>query len=173
MKRYDQNAFIVFVMLCSLLLLLSCRVSRTAETVTIAEARDTSRTHSFNGSISSEISGHTELRDSSSQSSNLSGSLRIERDSAGRPVFFLWNSSAIMQSDIFRTYTGDGLISNRALFCQSDSSATNARNIQKEEKTSAQIGASLEDYVGSVLLLLVTLYVIYAIIEKLWRNRSK
>lgn len=173
MKRYDQNAFIVFVFLCGLHLLLSCSTNRHAETVTTAETRDTTHTHFLSYTTTSSETQQSELHDATHQADRTTGSLRIERDSAGRPVLFFWNTSAFMQSDIFRTYTGDGLISNRALFCESDSSMTKARNIQKEEKTSATVGASLEDYVGSALLLLVILYVIYSIIENLWRKRNK
>ena len=78
-----------------------------------------------------------------------------------------------MRTATVQEYEFDGLSIGRGHYRATDSKATRAENIEKEEKKATKIGPRLEDYIGAGLMLFVILYVIYVIIENLWRNRSK
>lgn len=173
MKQYDQNAFIVFVLLCGLALLLSCSTTRHSETVTTVETRDTTQVHSLDSTTTAAEIYRAEIRDTLQQSDHVTGSLKIERDTAGRPVLYIWDTSALMRTATVHGSEFNGLSIGHGHYRATDSTATRAENVEKEEKKDTKIGPRLEDYIGAGLLALVILYVIYVIIENLWRNRSK
>lgn len=173
MTRYDQNAFITFVLFCGLALLLSCSTTRHTDTLTTVAARDTTHTHFLDSTTTAEEVGRVELRDTIQQSGRVTGTLKIERDAAGRPVLFIWNTSALMQTTAGQKWDFDANFNRHTSSVRSDTAATRAEDIQKEEKKATKIGPRLEDYIGAGLILFVILYVIYVIIENLWRNRNK
>ena len=173
MKRYDQNVFTVFVLLCGFALLLSCSTTRHTETVTTVETGDKTQVHLFDSTTTAEEIHRGEVRDTLQKGEHITGSLKIERDTAGRPVLYIWDTSALMRTATVQEYECDGLSIGRGHYRATDSKATRAENIEKEEKKATKIGPRLEDYIGAGLMLFVILYVIYVIIENLWRNRSK
>lgn len=173
MKKYDQNAFIVFVLLCGLALLLSCSTTRHTETVATVETRDTTHTRIIDDSITAAVGQHAELRDTAQQTEHITGSLKIERDTAGLPVLYIWNTSALMRTAAVQEYEFNDLFIGRGHYRASDTTTNRAEDIQKEEKKATKVGPQLEDYIGAGLFIFVILYVIYIIIENLWRNRKK
>lgn len=173
MKRYDQNAFIAFVLFCGLALLLSCSTTRHTDTVTTVAARDTTHTHFLDSTATAAEIGRVELRDTIQQSDRVTGTLKIERDTAGRPVLFIWNTSALMQTTAGQKWNFDANFNRHTSSVRTDTAATRAEDIQKEEKAATKIGPRLEDYIGAGLMLFVILYVIYVIIENLWQSRKK
>lgn len=173
MKRYDQNAFIAFVLFCGLALLFSCSTTRHTDTVTTVAARDTTHTHFLDSTATAAEIGRVELRDTIQQSDRVTGTLKIERDTAGRPVLFIWNTSALMQTTAGQKWNFDANFNRHTSSVRTDTAATTAEDIQKEEKKATKVGAPLEDYIGAGLMLFVILYVIYVILENLWRNRNK
>lgn len=173
MERYDQNAFIVFVLLCGLALLLSCSTTRHTETVTTVETRDTTHVYLLDSTTTAAETCRAEIRDTLRKTKRDTGSLKIERDTAGRPVLFIWNRSTLMYSTLGKNFDFDRLFVGRTYISATDSTATRAETIEKEEKKATKIGPRLEDYIGAGLLAFVILYVIYVIIENLWRNRNK
>lgn len=173
MKRHDQSAFIVFTLLCGLTLLLSCSTSRHAETAATIETRDTTRIHSLDSTTTAEEIHRGEVRDTVQKGEHITGSLKIERDTAGRPVLYIWDTSALMRTATVQEYEFAGLSIGRGHYRATDTTTTTAEDIQKEEKKATKVGAPLEDYIGVGLILFVILYVIYVIIENLWRNRNK
>lgn len=173
MKRYDQNAFVVFVLLCGLVLLLSCSTTRHAETVTTVETRDTTHTRILDDSITATVDQRAELRDTTQRNEHITGSLKIERDTAGRPVLYIWDTSALHRTAAVQEYEFNGLSVGRGYSRATDTTTTRNEEVQKEEKKATKIGPRLENYIGAGLMLFVILYVIYVIIENLWRNRNK
>lgn len=173
MKRYDQNIFTVFVLLCGLALLLSCSTTRHTETVTTVETRDTTYTHFLDSTTTAAETYSAEIRDTLRQTNRDTGSLKIERDTAGRPILFIWDRSTLIRSTTGKNIDFDGLFAGHTYTVATDSTATRSENIEKEEKKATKIGPRLEDYIGAGLLAFVILYVIYVIIENLWRNRNK
>ena len=63
MKRYDQNVFTVFVLLCGFALLLSCSTTRHTETVTTVETGDKTQVHLFDSTTTAEEIHRGEVRD--------------------------------------------------------------------------------------------------------------
>ena len=173
MKRYDQNAFIAFVLFCGLALLFSCSTTRHTDTVTTVAARDTTHTHFLDSATTTAEIGRAEFRDTIKQTDRVTGTLKIERDTAGRPVLFIWNTSALMQTTAGQKWHFDANFNRHTSSVRTDTAATRAEDIQKEEKKATKIGPRLEDYIGAGLLLFVILYVIYVIIENLWQSRKK
>lgn len=173
MKRYDQNVFTVFVLLCGLALLLSCSTTRHTETVTTVETRDTTQVHLLDSTTTAAEIYRAEIRDTLQQTERDTGTLKIERDTAGRPILFIWTRSTLIHSTSVKNFDFDRLFAGRTYSSATDSTATRAENIEKEEKKATKIGPRLEDYIGAGLLAFVILYVIYVIIENLWRNRNK
>lgn len=173
MKRYDQNVFTVFVLLCGLALLLSCSTTRHTETVTTVETRDTTHTHFLDSTTTAAETYRAEISGTLRQANRDTGSLKIERDTAGRPILFIWDRSTLIRSTTGKNIDFDRMFAGRTYSSATDSTATRAENIEKEEKKATKIGPRLEDYIGAGLLAFVILYVIYVIIENLWRNRNK
>lgn len=173
MKRYDQNVFTVFVLLCGLALLLSRSTTRHTETVTTVETRDTTQVHLLDSTTTAAEIYRAEIRDTLQQTERDTGTLKIERDTAGRPILFIWDRSTLIHSTAGKNFDFDRLFAGRTYSSATDSTATRAENIEKEEKKATKIGPRLEDYIGAGLLAFVILYVIYVIIENLWRNRNK
>lgn len=173
MKRYDQNAFIAFVLFCGLALLFSCSTTRHTDTVTTVAARDTTHTHFLDSATAAEEIHRGEVRDTLQKGEHITGSLKIERDTAGRPVLYIWDTSALMRTATVQEYEFAGLSIGRGHYRATDTTTTTAEDIQKEEKKATKVGAPLEDYIGAGLMLFVILYVIYVIIENLWQSRKK
>lgn len=173
MKRYDQNAFIVFVLLCGLNLLYACSSTRNTNTTTTGETRDTTHTCIIADTTAATVEQHTEQHDTVRQADRVTGSLKIERDTAGRPVLYIWDTSALMQSTRSKKIDDTAGLSGYSTATATYATATRAENIEKEEKTATKIGPSLEEYIGAGLLVFVILYVLFVCIENLWRHRNK
>lgn len=173
MKRYDQNAFIAFVLFCGLALLVSCSATRHTDTITAITERDTAHTSIRIDTIAAILDRHAELRDTIRQTERLTGTLKIERDTAGRPVLFIWNTSARMQTTAGQKRNFDTDFKRHTASVKSDTATTRTEDIQKEEKKTTKVGPAPEAYLGTALLLFAILYVIYVILENLWRNRNK
>lgn len=173
MKRYDQNAFIVLVLLCGLVLLLSCSTTRHTDTVTTVEIRDTAYTSVQADTVTAAIDRSAEQSDTVRQLEQVTGSLKIERDTAGRPFFYVWNISAFTQLTAGQKWHFDTEINGHASAISTDTAVTRAENVEKEEKKSTKLGPRLEDYVGVGLVACVILYLIYVLIEKLWKRRDR
>ena len=173
MKRYDQNAFIAFVLFCGLALLVSCSATRHTDTIAAITERDTTHTSIRIDTIAATLDRHAELRDTVRQTERLTGTLKIERDTAGRPVLFIWDTSALMQASRGQKEGWDTKFKVHAAALRADTATTRAEDIQKEEKRSMKVGPAPEAYFGAALLLFAILYVIYVILENLWRNRNK
>ena len=160
-------------MLCGLPLLLSCSTTRHTDTLTTVAARDTTHTHFLDSTTTAAEIGRVELRDTIQQSGRVTSTLKIERDTAGRPVLFIWNTSALMQTTAGQKWNFNANFNRHTSSVHTDTEATRAEDIQKEEKSATKVGPRLEDYIGAGLLLFVILYVIYVIIVNLWQSRKK
>lgn len=173
MKHYDQNVFVFICLLCGLTLLLSCSTSRHTETVATVETRDTTRIHFLDSATAAEEVNRAEVRDTLQKGEHITGSLKIERDTSGRPVLYIWDTSASMRTATVQEYEFAGLSIGCGHYRATDSTATRTENIQKEEEKATKVGAPLEDYIGTALVAFVILYLLYILIEKLWRSRNK
>ncbi|WP_290455161.1 MULTISPECIES: hypothetical protein [Muribaculaceae] len=173
MRRHDQNIFILFVLLCGLPLLLSCSTTRHAATVTTVETRDTTQTHLLDTATTAAEAQSAELRDTIEQKNHVTGSLKIERDTAGRPVLYIWDTSALMRAAILQEYKFDGMSMGFGSYRATNSTATKAEDVEKEEETATKVGPALEDYIGAGLMAFIILYFLFICAEHLWRNRSK
>ena len=173
MKRYDQNAFIAFVLFCGLALLFSCSTTRHTDTVSTVAARDTTHTHIIDSTTTAAESWSAEFRDTINQAGRVTGSLKIERDSAGRPVLYIWNTATLMQAKTGQKWNFNANFNRYSSVISADTTTTTAENIQKEEKKTTKTGVRPEDYIGPAVFLFVVLYIIYVLIENLWQNRRK
>lgn len=154
-------------------MLLSCSTNRHEATVATVETRDTTRIHSLDSATTAEEIHRGEVRDTLQKSEHITGSLKIERDTAGRPVLYIWDTSALMRTAAVQEHEFAGLSFGRGHYRTTVTTTTTAEDIKKEEEKATKVGTPLEDYIGAVLMLFVILYVIYVIIENLWRNRNK
>lgn len=173
MERYEQNAFISFVLFCGVVLLVSCNATRHTDTITDVAARDTTRTSIRIDTIAAALGRCAELRDTIRQTDRVTGTLKIERDTAGRPVLFIWDTSALTQASQWQKWNCDTRFEVHAAAHGSDTSSTRAEDIQKEETRTARVGPTPEAYFGAAVLLFAILYVIYVILENLWLKRNK
>lgn len=173
MKRYDQNMFIGLLLLCLLALFISCKSTRTVETVTMVEARDSVRTRTLIDTVSADVVRRIEQRDTAKQIERTTGTLRIERDSTGLPVFIQWDYSEARLSTLDHSRIFDLSLTGYSSTADSDSTAYRWIEVQKEEKKTVKTGPRLEDYIGFGLIAFVILYLIFVAIEKLWLKQDK
>lgn len=173
MKRYDQNAFTVFVLLMGLCALFSCRTTRHTATVASIETRDTVTTHVADDSVAAGVSTHARHSDSMEQRRHDTGSLKIERDTAGRPVLLVWDLFTSMQHSAGGQIDFDGSFVGYHYSAAEDSKTTEASDVKKEEEKATKVGAQLPDLLGWALLAFTLLHLFYAISRELWRSRKE
>lgn len=145
----------------------SCRSSRNLVQETTStehcEADTTEQALSFHAGESDSLYQREAVRGGSGDS----GRIDIERDSAGRPVTIIWYHDFRFEG------FGENLQNTQALFTFSGHSGTSKTSgtvdsvTEKKEETSEEINASisLENIIGSSLVILVIVYLIYIFIS--------
>lgn len=173
MKNYDENAFVGVLLLCLVALFCSCSTSRrSVETINV-ESRDSLHGELHVDTISVSSTHREDAADTVIQTVCSEGTLEITRDSAGRPIFYRW---AAMDRGLFLSnsmWNVAGELHGGRASAGVSASTNSQTDSRKKESTVAKAGLSLTDYVGAGMLIAVVLYVLYVIVENLWRNRKK
>lgn len=172
MKR-DNHVFIhiAFIALAAVGLY-SCSTDRKAQTVVAVELRDTTHTRVLEAAGTAEKVTHAETRDTITQTGQIAGQLKIERDTAGRPVLYTWSASQLMLATGAGKWNFATEINGNVAGTATDNKREIAAQVQKVEKESKKSGVRPENFIGAALLAFVILYVIYVFIEKIWREHK-
>lgn len=169
MKNYDNITYTCILLFVGCYMLFSCSTVRHSDTVTSVELRDSSHTELRHESDILSARGGAGAVDSLSRRDSGSGSLRIERDSAGLPILYLWQwrgLSELAGSSAGRFELNLGRHHSSGAECAVSTSAT---DVEKKEDVKTKAGPTLEGWIATGLILVVVLYLLYTISENVCR----
>lgn len=140
-----------------------CRSSRNVVEETTAVEHHNSESYDTNDSISGAASDSICRRETNRGSAGERGRIDIERDSAGRPVVILWNVHSDFSATATAQTLGTGLFTLRGSSSVAQSSNAVDSLTEKTEETKEEVNPAipLEQLIGSGLILLVIIYLIY------------
>lgn len=156
-----------------------CRSSRNMVQESTTVEHSEFNTSEENKSVHSEADDSIYQREAISGSSGERGRIDIERDSAGRPIVILWTFNSNFLSENYSDTFRKNLFTFRGSSGSAQSSGAVDSVTEKKEETQEEINASisLDSLIGSGLLSLVIMYVVYVLIaDHLWpwiKNRKR
>ena len=167
------------VVLCGVILCImciGCRSSRSVSQISTTERHEVFDNTSATDSL--DLSGSVEQADTAAVNINESSNdtIKIERDTAGRPVLIVVNHNANLQGSISdsKIYNLDFSGSHTSEYSESTGTVDNFDQKKEESKTEIDTAIPLKKIIISILLGPVILYVIYIIItHKIWPTLKK
>ena len=162
-SRHRHLLLIITLFLVGSALLAGCKSSRKVVEETRTETHYTGRDSTRIDSVLLGGNERSSEGDTSNISADMRGSVEIKRDSGGRPIFIYWtywgNLSALSKRNTEKDRWFFGLNATR----HSESSGAVDSVNEKTEETAEEIDTaiSLESLIGSGLLGLILLYLIY------------
>ena len=140
-----------------------CRSSRNVVEETTAVEHHNSESYDANDSISVAASDSICRRETNRATAGERGRIDIERDSTGRPVVIFWavNSDFSGYTEALSRETGLFTLRGSSSVAQSSDAVDSLTEKTEETKEEVNPAIPLESLIGSGLLLLVIIYLIY------------
>lgn len=167
MKQYG----IIFTLLCLVGFCPGCRSTHKVVENTGTEQFSGYRDQKSADTTALQQSGHIEARDSAAINVSEQATVEIRRDSAGRPTFIFWNFNyRLLGNTSWQGETGWRI--NGVNTAHNSETSGNTHSVAKKKKeTTAEVDPAipLESIIGTALLSLTVLYLIYLFLTKmLW-----
>ena len=143
MKHNACIIFFAFVAGCLLCAATGCRGSHSAASHSVSSGVSESRSGAYADSSEMRDSTAAAVRSVEEERRTESGSLRIERDSAGRPVLLLWSGSGFMQRTLAMETDATARRSGSAAGGYVAASASEITSSTTEKKQSKTYGGPL------------------------------